>query len=480
MRYISPTLLQKLKDKFQTIYNDADPRMEIFISRTNRYIQQGTLLNPKTVREGEELGPLDLAVRREDPNELATELVMIYIEGGDAKIATLDAVPEAGDADKWKYRKTLGPAVDVAVEFDGHWERITDREGIWWETATRFVKVSEGEPWFFRVTPGGDLLARQGMDGSDSILATNVSKCAALRGWKSVTITSLDQGLVVAYIVSGEVRYRNLAEQEGGSVIWESEKTVTDIPTPAEHVALFRTNDYRLGILAEVNGEMHWAITERNWAGMGIPPEAIAATIDEYSIELIEITYRSGYAPDEVISASITGYEVLFCPNIYPQLTDLYNPSEDDTTTIVLEFDMDMENHTGQEAAFTVIDENLNTYAVLSTAQGATVNIVELTTKDFSGAAGDLTVEYDDSVGTLCSTVEGGCKMKLASFTQSFTPLIAPLEGYTSETISASIEGFALDLITVTYKDGYAPDEKISASITGYSLVLIHVDDLEP
>ncbi len=313
MRELPASIRTRIESAMQTLAADADPRMEVFITRTARYIQQGTLLNPRTIRQGPDLGRLDLAVRREDPNQYASELVMIYIEDGWAKVATLDAIPKVSEPDAWDWQATLAEAVDVAVEFDGRWERIVNRAGIWWGASTRFVKVSVGDPWLFWVTPGGNLMARHGLDGATITLSEgDVTRVAALRGWKNIRFGDRDHGLVAAFIKDGHVRYRSYAEQADTSVIWEPVREVPGLDTtehPAGHVSLFCTNDYRVGVLAEIAGQLHWAITHRNWAGMGIDDERIGARLRGYQLQLHQVEHIAGYTAD-TIGSSITGYEL--------------------------------------------------------------------------------------------------------------------------------------------------------------------------
>jgi len=80
---------------------------------------------------------------------------------------------------------------------------------------------------------------------------------SAIRGWIDPDDSNNDQGLVVAYVNDGAVYYRALV---GGT--WAVAVQVTELSTPANTVSLFRTNDGRIGFIADVNGRLYWAITE--------------------------------------------------------------------------------------------------------------------------------------------------------------------------------------------------------------------------
>src|SRR5690554_6876125 len=108
------------------------------------------------------------------------------------------------------------------------------------------------------------MLYAQQWKSSPVLLAEGVSKIAAIRGWKNTYMWNHDQGIIVAYIKSGQIYYRNYCQQPPDQpALWEIERQV-DLPTPAQNIALFRTNDYRTGFICESEGQIHWAITTRN------------------------------------------------------------------------------------------------------------------------------------------------------------------------------------------------------------------------
>ena len=307
MRNLPAGMEQRILDAIQTIDNSADPKMKAFIQRVYRYIQPGAMLTPITIRTGDALGPLDVAVKREDPDGPAHELMMVYIEGGIAKLANSTSYVIQPTGEHWSYIGDIAQAVDVAIDYDGYWLR-TAFDPMEYGTYGRFNLITAGEPWIFRVSPEGALIARQGILGSDlTLVESGVTKVDALRGWKSILKAEDDQGLIVAYIKDGDVYYRTYAEQAGGTFIWESERQITEFDTStydAVNIAMFRTIDYRSGILAEINGIIYMLITHRNWSGMALPDEIITVSITDLAIDLVEVEHVTS-EHEEIITARI-------------------------------------------------------------------------------------------------------------------------------------------------------------------------------
>jgi len=333
MLTIPSTLLSKLNSRRQTIGNNANPQMDIIAQKAAKYLNQGSFLTPKTIRTGNSLGPLDICIRREDPNAEPTEIVMLYIENDMAKVATLPYVSRPDEV--FVYQYTVGPATEVACDFDGSWYRITDRTGIYFDTTSIWSLVTFGEPYFALIN-NGQLTIQQGL-GINTVLATeNITKCSMIRGWKSITSFDIDQGILVVYLKNGLLYYRNYCGQEDLTTIWEIETNITafdsiGVTYPILNVGLFRTNDYRVGILIEDNtNTIYCLITDRVFSGMMVPPETLIGSFGRVSdivmidMEYIDvnhaneylngyhgisaISFGSGtYTPGAVVEAKITG-----------------------------------------------------------------------------------------------------------------------------------------------------------------------------
>ena len=480
MRQIPTSLLSKIKSSMQTPHNNANPQLDIIVQQSNQFLSEGLALNPYTIRTGETLGPLDIAVRREIANEPPQELVMVYIEGGIAKLATLDITDHVGKG--WKYLCDIGPAVDCAIDFDGRWHRITTFDDLYFFTTSRWALTTFGEPYIALVKSDGTLTVQLGT-GEPVTLATGVSAVSMLRGWKNTALWNHDQGLIVAYLKSGVVNYRNYAQQPPDQpALWENEQVMTAFDTsiyPANHISMFRGNDYTTGFLTEINGEMWMTLTPRNWANMAIEEHHISIVGTELLVQLLPITMHD-YTDEHHISVAGTELSCKLCPEIYPTVDTISNPSSTDTVTILIECDLDLYGDlTGLQTAFTVVDAVAAPYAVSATAKGITDNIIALTVANFESASGDLTVTYTHLTAPIYAQVEGGCFMQLDNFAIAFTPDLTPPEGYSDHTISVTGTSLTVSLLNVTYTTIHH-EHTISIEGTGLTVVLTHIDDLNP
>jgi len=284
-----------------------------------------------------------------------------------------------------------------------------------------------------------------------------------------------DQGLVVAYIRNGEVCYRNYCQQpDGQSTLWEIEKTVTALPSPAQNVSLFRTNDYRLGIMCESAGQMHWVITERNWALMAIEDHTVSVGFTEPIVELLPITYQEAH-DEHTLNIGFTEPQVMFCPAIWPQVVAITNDEEE---TILIECDIPLHGDlTGLETAFTIEDGIGTPYSVISTYK-ANDRFIVLSVQNISTSSGDLTVTYNSETAPIYAQVEGGCLMELSSFVQDFTPDIEK-EEYREHVLTAGFTNAIVDLKQVTYKDAHH-ESTVSIGFTNAIVDLIHINDINP
>lgn len=255
-------------------------------------------LNPRTVNIGEALGPIDVAVRRNSVSEPPSEVIQIYIENGEAKVASTTVVDRPANFADWVFQYSLGQAVDVAIEFDGSWVHLSNE---------RFRMQTQGEPWLFIVKPTGHLYAQQGQTSNPTLLAEGVSEVAAIRGWRNTKWVDHDQGIVCVYIKDGAVYYRNYAIQpDDNPTIWELERLVDTLPAQVSNLSVFRTIDYRVGVMCESEEYIWWTVSDRNWAGMAIADHTISVRPGEVSINFIDITYHEGRGADHTINAAGT------------------------------------------------------------------------------------------------------------------------------------------------------------------------------
>jgi len=250
------------------------------------------LFPSKPIQPGENFLGGSIIVYNYDGN--SPKLYAAFIVDGVVIIRSKDLPYD--DSTPWEDLLLFGTDIScVAMEFDGYWDRDYNTR--------RFNFVTEEYPWLFYVQ-GGNLYAQYWQD-DPLLLATSVTKCAAIRGWVPVAgDTTNDQGLIIAYLkTDGKMYYRSYCIQAGGLKDWEIQREVTELGDTIDDLALFRTNDFRLGFIAEKSGNVHWTMTERNYAGMSYWPELLTGKFSGFTaIDLIEIDYVDVAAPIEHLS----------------------------------------------------------------------------------------------------------------------------------------------------------------------------------
>lgn len=402
MQSIPSTLLEKLRLNFQTIGTNAQPRMDIIAQKTSKYITEGNALRPRTVRTGNSLTAIDICLRRENQNLDPTEIVMAYIENGFAKVATLPYVNTPDQ--EFEYQYTVGPADDVACDFDGRWARITDRTGIYYDTSVMWSLVTFGEP-YIAIVNSGVLTVCQGQGSPVTLVASGVSKCVILRGWKSASDNLTDQGIICAYLKTDtKLYYRNYCEQEDGSYIWEVERELTDFTSPVSNLGIFRTNDYRIGFLAEMNNVISMMVTDRSWSGMAIPPENISVDSIAISVVVTQIEYHEGFHAEYISAETLFDISVKWgLPPVIVAMENINDGNANYGLKVKITFDQLIFGATGNELAFLLTDEEETSWASTGIEQTGPKELT-VTFADFNNAVGNVVVTY--TPGTLIGEVE--------------------------------------------------------------------------
>jgi len=290
MRYIPPELLARVKSKFQVSGNNAEPKMKVLLSRG--FTKE--LFTVFTPHNGDDLSKSDVTVRRLLNNTSPSRAFLAYIDNGLSKVKSKNLPYD--DLLPWDYEMDVANNCwDVAIEFDGFWQRSTK--------TGRFDFITEEHPWIF-YNQNGTLMARYWLD-TPIELDTGVTKIASIRGWVPADGDTLnDQGLIVAYLKNNEMYYRNYCIQANGSKLWELSRKVNSFSGTIDNLGLFRTNDFRIGFLAEIAGNIWYVLTTRNYSGMSIRVENLKASISEIKVKVSKINYISSYV-NENLNASI-------------------------------------------------------------------------------------------------------------------------------------------------------------------------------
>lgn len=243
------------------------------------------------IREGTNLGDIDVDCRRMDKNSHPDMAFEVHIDNGIVKTATRQL--PFYEEHQWIDGVVIEEGKKCSICFNGKWERIHERWSL----------VTEEYPWVFWID-NNNVLKGKKLDESQVIeLATNVSDVDSIRGWQNVYYPERDDGLIVAYIVDNELRYRNFALQPASDVIaWELERTVDIGGKSAKSISLFRTNDYRVGFVVGTETGTDLLITSRNWAGIGIRDHVIKC-IGEFSADFIAVNYFKPLIIDKIIAS---------------------------------------------------------------------------------------------------------------------------------------------------------------------------------
>ena len=349
----------------------------------------------------------------------------------------------------------FGPAQDCAIAFNGYWERDA--------ISKRFFFVAEEYPWVFRLNDG--ILTVRRTDADPFQLGENVEKVDAVRGWIPAQAGhTQDQGLIVAYLKSGVAYYRNYCLQSDGTTyLWESEQQITELPTGLTDIALFRTNDFRVGVLGrDSSGNLHMTVTIRNWAGMSLWPEHVTADITA-TAELIPLTFSEAFG-EEHVAAKIINY-IDYCPVGYDAGGLIESRKRATDTSIEIEFKYPLLSHEGYQELFTLTGTDAP--GITGIIQGSSDNKMILLLDGVMDTSIDYSLAYTNPQiyeKGIRVNVDNACQPLVESF--SFDLLGTPPEGYTIEHVSASMSGTAV-LKVLTFTSGQNRDEHITADISG-------------
>lgn len=334
MRSIDPVLLRKIKEQNQTIYNNAQPKMEVSVARAKSTVMDSTYWTVETIRQTTGLGDVSVAPRRFKSYGRPNRIYEIHVKDGEV-ITSIREYPDKL-REGFKNQFSLGLGTSVAVAFNGEWERYR-----------KFYRlVTEEKPWISWVDNNGYLWTQRWDETETRMqLSSNVVKVRMIRAWKNTAIHYLDQGIVAAYIkTDGKVYYRNFCIQEDYSEAWEYEKELTGFTGTAVNVNLFITNDYRMGFIIEDNtSKIHWLVTVRNWGGMASPAESIVTSIKDITFNITPIKYHDTF-DNENITSSVAIEHFYVCPaDVIPTIISTKRLIFSDKKTIQVEFNYNLE-----------------------------------------------------------------------------------------------------------------------------------------
>ena len=313
----------------------------------------------------------------------------------------------------------------------------------------------------------------------DLTLATGAGRICALRGWIPAQAGhTQDQGLIVAYLKSGVAYYRNYALQENETYIWESEKEIAELPAGLTDIALFRTNDFRIGVLGRDSvGQVHMTVTVRNYAGMSVFPEFLNASVSVggMSIALHELVFTDVEAKDETITAETT-YDSNYAISLCPVGTEFTMSAEKtSSTSVTIEFNYPVIHGEGQASGFTA-DGN-RTFDVM-TIDGNKIHLTLDSESPPFGSTTNYTLLYDGSSFDCPIVVQGSssCFGRLLTFEVE----IPGIEPQTHETMTTTVTSneMEIEVMMITFTEAETQEENTVTASVEVSDMTIQMLDL--
>ena len=408
MRSIPSYIADRLNKRILTRANTSEPSTKIWISRPSTVLANDQFLERQTVVTGS-ITDVSIAVCHPRAMRSNTQVCVGYISAGTARVVTAKHKTNMSDH-VWIDSKFEEPATAIAVAYDGSMPKANNGD-------VEFV--TEQTPWVFWVSDSV-LYGRKLYSDEDAVVLaeTNCTDVSAVRAMHS-TVGGFDFGLVIFFILNGQLFYRQLINGE-----WTDAETVGFGPSGVtwKEVAAFRTWDYRIGIQAKAtNGDIYELFTQ--YMGIGKQNvEHIQIDVDPKA-KCVPIDYTDVRANEHVESTvSISGTRIY---GLSSKPTAVYNV-DDGTgnygTTIVVELDYPVTSVEDNSANFFLKDGNDAAYVCYDCQVSTDGKTLILAFMDFNLAEGTtLTIDYVP--GTIMSPA-----VAMDAFTFTFTPenLVAP------------------------------------------------------
>lgn len=415
MRSLPASILAKINKQNQTIYENANPIVNVIVARARSSVRDNTYFTIEKIRQKEGLSDVAVAARRLKPYGRPGRLYCIHLDNGLARTMHRE-YPDRLKAG-WQNDFDIGNAKGVAMCFDGRWN-LTSRKT--WGLQTDLL------PWLFWIDSSNNLQCQLWNEGTALQLATGVSKIDSIRGWVPVQAGHTDdQGVIIAYVkTDGKVYYRNYCLQDGGLTIWEAEQEVTELGTENAGIRLFRTNDFRVGFISENPTQNKMVLSKRNYAGMSVPPENLTANVGA-KIDFIPIEFVDIESGIETLTASIDWTFVLLWGSPVNSIIAAENISITKTNEDLEEY-QDWGFRIAFHTAHDMTNIDFNDFSLRDTddvifsitdIEKTSINNFSLSTSDFNNAVGQLKLKFNGSGGT---KGEGGQDMDI--FEILFTP----------------------------------------------------------
>lgn len=252
MRGLSASLTKKLASHVQA--GDSAINANVWISRPTTQLVDDVFLEKQKIPFGTNVTKTSIAVCHPYLMRDATDIYVGYISGGTAKVAKAMYNHRMANHE-WVDAGFSEAADDISLCFDGTMPK--DTKGM-------LEFKTDEKPWVFWIS-GATLYCRKLGTLTNIVLAeSNCTAVSAVRAtWSEVD--KFNFGLVVFFILSGNIYYRQLIDGE-----WTDAELVSFGPTGVtwQDVSASRTWDFRIAVQAKASdGSIYELFTQ--YMGIG-------------------------------------------------------------------------------------------------------------------------------------------------------------------------------------------------------------------
>lgn len=418
MRNVPAALQPKLNNPMQIPSENAQPRLDAWITRPQTQIVDSNFLERQKIKTGT-ITATDVAVRHTKFGQESDRVYVGYVSGGTAKVVSSEYA-ELIERHVWEDSGFSETATDIALAFDATGKR---------DLFDRSEYLTKDAPWVFWIDANGALLGRVLSDSGDPVTLAE-SACTAVTAVRASynEISDFDFGLCVFFLAGGLLFYRQYIEGT-----WYDAVTVTKLPdgVTITDIAASRTWDYRI-VLQFLTSDMYLYELYSQYGGIGTRnQEHIEIGDIKAQGELTRIYYTDAKSGDEHIEiASINANgALLYAYTATP--VKAYNTDTDDASGnygyfVNVTFSHALHDAEGKNQLFTMTDTNGNIFGCISVKEIYNGMGLRLEFLDFNVAAKaeNLTLTYTAplSEGVMSPVVP------LESFDITFVPefLVAP------------------------------------------------------
>ena len=408
MRSIPSYILERLNKNVQTRSNTATPSTRMWISRPSTVLMNDIFLERQTVATAS-ITDVSIAVCHPRAMRSNTHIYIGYISGGTARVVTSKHKTNMS-SHTWMDTGFEESATAISVAYDGTMPKADNGD-------VEFV--TESYPWVFWVN-NSVLYGRKLYSDEDAVILaeTNCTDVSAIRAMHS-TVGGFDFGLVVFFILNGQLFYRQLI---GGE--WKDAEAVSFGPsgTTWEEISTFRTWDYRIGVQAKTTaGDIYELFTQ--FMGVGKQNVEHIQVDVEPKAKYIAIGNTDSRTDEHVEAAvSVSGTRTYGLSSVPVSAYNVDDGTGNYGTTIHINLDQPVTKVAGNSANFFLKDSNDAAYICTDCQVSDDGKTLILKFIDFNLSEGaDLTIDY--APGTIMSPA-----VAMDAFSFTFTPdnLIAP------------------------------------------------------